>query len=115
MSGQEQQEATVSQGPTAGQAIPEFYTNSVSISVGAWDLVLDFGLRGPGSGDAVPVFRQRMSIQHAWVMCKLLDRLLTRYIADNGPITLPKSLVEELELSEEYKSQLEARRGNGDR
>lgn len=48
-----------------------------------------------------------MSLQFAWVYCAILQRTLDRYVRDNGPITLPKNLLEELDLAEQYQRQSE--------
>lgn len=86
--------------------VPEYYGSSIHVSVGPYEVVVDVGRSDPGSGEAVPEFRQRMSLQFAWVYAGILQRLLDRYIRDNGPISLPKNVVEQLELTEQYERQL---------
>ena len=48
----------------------------------------------------------RMSPEHAWVMVKVLDRLLLNRIKEHGPIRIPAALIEELGLEEEYENDM---------
>ncbi len=94
--------------------VPEFYGSSVHISVGPYEVVVDVGSREPDSDSPTPVFRQRMSLQFAWVYCAILQRTLDMYVRDNGPITLPKNLLEQLYLTEQYQRQSELYRETED-
>ncbi len=94
--------------------VPEFYGSSVHIWVNPYEVVVDVGSRDPGSDSPTPVFRQRMSLQFAWVYCAILQRTLDRYVRDNGPITLPKNLLEQLDLTEQYQRQSELYRETED-
>ncbi|MCG2769821.1 MAG: hypothetical protein L6435_15800 [Anaerolineae bacterium] len=49
-----------------------------------------------------------MSIEHLWVVTKITDNLLQKYIDEVGPLPLPAGLVKELGLEEEYKRDMEA-------
>jgi len=47
-----------------------------------------------------------MSIEHLWVVTKITDNVLQKYIDEVGPLPLPAGLVKELGLEEEYKEDM---------
>jgi len=94
--------------------VPQFYGSSVHISLGPYEVVIDVGRRDPGSREVIPEFRQRMSLHFAWVYSAILQRTLDRYIRDHGPITLPKNILEQLELTEQYERQVTLSRESED-
>jgi hypothetical protein len=70
------------------------YANVVNITLGAFDIVLDFGFKTPeqtqkGSPDYELVARVAMSLGHAKSMLPLLARLVAEYESKVGPITAP--------------------------
>ena len=74
--------------------IEQVYTNAVEITVGPYDLVMDFGFKTPeatkkGSPDVEPVARVAMSLAHAKSMLPLLARVIADYEDKVGPITAP--------------------------
>ena len=87
---------------------PEFYVDSTILQVGPYGALLDFALRGlTGEGaPPIPQVRIRMSIEHLWVVTKITDNLLQKYIDEVGPLPLPAGLVKELGLEEEYKEDM---------
>lgn len=72
----------------------QVYTNAVEITVGPYDLIMDFGFKTPeatkkGSPDVEPVARVAMSLAHAKSMLPLLARMIAEYEEKVGPITAP--------------------------
>jgi hypothetical protein len=72
----------------------QVYANAVEITVGPFDLVMDFGFKTPeatkkGSPDVEPVVRVAMSLSHAKSMLPLLARVIADYEANVGPVTAP--------------------------
>jgi hypothetical protein len=70
------------------------YANTVNITVGAYDLVMDFGFRTPEmtakqSPDYEIVARVAMSLAHAKAMLPGLARVIQQYESQVGPITAP--------------------------
>jgi hypothetical protein len=70
------------------------YANVVDFTVGPFDIVIDFGFKGPeqsrrGSADYDVVSRVAMSLGHAKSMLPLLARLIAEYENKVGPITAP--------------------------
>ena len=114
MTEQELEVRRVDQGLPGPQTFPEYYTNAFNLAISAWDVILDYGIRGSTPLEFQTLFRQRMSLQHAWAMCKLLDKGLQHFIRTNGPITLPRHVLEELGLVEEYDAQTESMDGSDD-
>jgi len=70
------------------------YANVVNITVGPFDLVLDFGFKTPeqtskGSPDYEIVARVAMSLAHAKSMLPILAKVIAEYEQKVGPITAP--------------------------
>jgi hypothetical protein len=71
------------------------YANVVELTTGPYDIVLDFGFRGPESTRLGPdgsydrVARIAMSLAHAKSMLPLLARVIADYEENVGPITAP--------------------------
>jgi Protein of unknown function (DUF3467) len=71
------------------------YANVVELTTGPYDIVLDFGFRGPESLKRGPeggydvVARVAMSLAHAKSMVPLLARVIADYEENIGPITAP--------------------------
>lgn len=84
------------------EEINEVYANSFSLNYGAFDVLLDFGLR---NSDDPPVIKARvhMSMEHAWVMVKLIDRGFQEYRQHGGKFTIPLEVLNQLGLTEEYR------------
>ncbi len=80
----------------------ESYANSVTFAVGAFDVSLDFGLR---HGNAQPETKARinMSLEHAWVMIKLMDRIFQQYRQAGGKFSMPADVLTQLGLTDEYR------------
>lgn len=78
----------------ADDPVQPVYANAVEVTVGAFDLVLDFGFKTPEatkkqSPEVVPVARVAMSLAHAKTMLPILARLIAEYEEKVGPITAP--------------------------
>lgn len=87
--------------------VPEFYVNSFQFTCTVWDTHLQFGLRPVVSGETQlpePQVIVRMGKEHAWIVCKLMDRVLKDYMRDVGPISISQDLLEQLELEDEYRA-----------
>lgn len=74
--------------------IDQVYANAVEVTVGPYDLVLDFGFKTPeatkkGSPEVEPVARVAMSLAHAKSMLPILAKLIAGYEENVGPITAP--------------------------
>ncbi len=70
------------------------YANVVNFTMGAYDLVIDFGFKTPEhaakqSLDYEIVARVAMSLAHAKSMLPILARLIAQYEGQVGPITAP--------------------------
>jgi hypothetical protein len=70
------------------------YANVVDITVGPFDMVIDFGFKSPEqtkrqSADYEVVARVAMSLAHAKAMLPLLARIIAKYEQQVGPITAP--------------------------
>ena len=70
------------------------YANVVDFTVGPFDIVVDFGFKGPeesrrGSADYEVVSRVAMSLPHAKSMLPILAKLIADYESRIGPITAP--------------------------
>jgi len=73
---------------------PIFYANVVNMTLGAFDIVMDFGFKTPeqttrGSADYEHVARIAMSLGHAKTMIPLLARLIAEYEAKVGEVPAP--------------------------
>lgn len=95
---------SVSQPDNSQEELPElFYANSVSVNMGPFDVFMDFAIRMPENPNPRPVARVHMSLQHAWVMAKIIDRLFAQYRQSGGKITIPENVLNELGLFDEYR------------
>jgi hypothetical protein len=71
------------------------YANVVEFTTGPYDIVLDFGFRGPEAakrgepGGYKIVSRVAMSLAHAKSMLPILARVIAEYEEQIGPITAP--------------------------
>jgi hypothetical protein len=70
------------------------YANVVKMSTGPYDLVMDFGFKGPEEMGRVvedfnPTVRVAMSLAHAKSMIPLLARLIAEYEDQAGEIPSP--------------------------
>jgi hypothetical protein len=70
------------------------YANVVDFTLGPYDIVVDFGFKGPeqarkGSPDYDVVARVAMSLGHAKAMLPILARMIAQYESNIGPITAP--------------------------
>jgi len=87
---------------------PEFYTNYARIFSTPYDILIEHGVRYAEaySPSQVPLVRIRTSLEHAWVVAKILNRVIRKHIEMQGPIALPKDMVKELDLEEEYRQDM---------
>jgi hypothetical protein len=83
--------------------ILDFYANSVNFNLGAFDAFVDFSLRTPDNPNPEPSVRIHMSIEHAWVMAKIIDRVFAQFRQQGGKFTIPDQVLNELGLMEEYR------------
>lgn len=84
----------------AGSDTPEYYSDSVRISVTPYSFILDFGLSTESPGEQKRMATLRMSPQHAWVLNRALTKHIAEYEASIGPIRLPDDLLRELGLGD---------------
>ena len=84
--------------------VPEFYVNVFGVNIGAYDVLFTFAQEDATKEEVVrkEVVKLRTSHKHAWVMVKLLNSLMDKYVTDIGPFSLPKEIVERHQLQEEY-------------
>lgn len=75
--------------------VQQVYANNASIEVNVYDFALIFGI-SDSTNSTAPVIAVRMSPQHAKSVALLLERFLTAYEAEVGPIPLPELLVNRL-------------------
>ncbi len=73
---------------------PPAYVNVMDVTMGPFDVVIDFGFKGPeqsrrGSADYDIVARIAMSPGHAKSMLPLLARMIADYEQQVGPIPAP--------------------------
>jgi hypothetical protein len=85
--------------------VPDVYADSVRFEVSLWGVTLEFGQQqraGPqGKTQPLPRLRVHMSPQHAKVMAKLFVKNMRAYEENLTPITIPKQVLDELQLEEE--------------
>jgi Protein of unknown function (DUF3467) len=72
----------------------QLYANAVEMTVGPFDLVMDFGFRPPESTkrqstEVERVARVAMSLGHAKSMLPILANLIAQYEQNIGPIPAP--------------------------
>lgn len=84
----------------------QVYANSVNFNLGAFDAFIDFSLRTPDDQTPPPLVRVHMSIEHAWVMVKIIDRVFADYRMKGGKFTIPPQVLEELGLNDEYREDM---------
>ena len=70
------------------------YANVANVTVGPYDLVIDFGFKSPeqtqtGSPEYKVVSRVAMSLAHGKTLLPLLARVIAEYEQKVGPITAP--------------------------
>ncbi len=82
------------------------YSNAANFTIGAFDTFLEFSLRSPDTPNPRPIVRVHMSIEHAWVMAKLIDRLFADYRQKGGKFTIPQQVLLELGLTDEYREDM---------
>ncbi len=74
---------------------PIYYANIVNMTIGPFDLVMDFGFRTPeqttrgAPADYEHVARVAMSLAHAKSMIPLLAKVIAEYESKVGTITAP--------------------------
>ncbi len=88
--------------------VPEFYANSVSLAMSAFDATLTFGVQDLSKIDqtkpVVPgvvlptktIAMVRMSPQLALILSKVLSRSVEQYEAQNGKIPVQSELLKQL-------------------
>lgn len=80
--------------PTEDDDVRVVYANSVELSAGPFDIVFDFGFRGPVPGSSKPgrpqsVAKVAMSLSHAKTMLPILARVIADYEKNVGTIPAP--------------------------
>jgi hypothetical protein len=102
------EEATTIEQPLPAQEVPEFYVDASAFYASVYDLVIEHGLRYPSASPTgpVPQVRIRMSLPHAWVVAKILNKVMREHVAKLGPISLPKAVLAELKLEDEYRQDM---------
>lgn len=81
-----------------GSDTPEYYSDSVRISVTPYSFILDFGVSTESPGEQKRMATVRMSPQHAWVLNRALGKHIAEYEASIGSIRLPDDLLRDLGL-----------------
>jgi hypothetical protein len=74
---------------------PTFYANVMALTLGPFDLILDFGFKRPeqqGTDQFDKVARIAVSLSHAKTMVPLLQRIVTEYEKNVGAIAVPDSM-----------------------
>lgn len=99
-------ERSQDQSSNESEELKQVYANSVGFNFGAFDVFMEFSLRTPENLNPTPSVRVHMSIQHAWVMAKILDRLFAQYRQGGGKFTIPPPVLNELGLTDEYKEDM---------
>jgi hypothetical protein len=102
----EEHKRALSQSQAEPAQLTQVYANSVNFTLGAFDAFLDFALRTPEEQNPKPLVRVHMSIQHAWVMAKIIDRLFAAFRQQGGKFTIPEQVLNELGLLEEYREDM---------
>ena len=80
--------------PDGADTPPLVYANVVQITIGPFDLVMDFGFKTPeqtqrGAMEYDSVVRVAMSLAHAKSMVPILPNVIAQYEQQDGPITAP--------------------------
>ena len=73
---------------------PPVYANVANVTVGAFDVILDFGYRSPEQMQHLPpeyeiVSRVAMSLSHAKSLLPLLSKVVAAYETAHGTIPAP--------------------------
>lgn len=89
------------------KAIPDTYADSTRFDITVYGVTLEFGqirsVAGVGHRSShIPRVRVSMSPQHAKVLAKLLMKNMKAYEAQVGKITLPRQVLEELGIAEDW-------------
>jgi len=92
--------------PVGSEQPLQVYSNSVNFTLGAFDAFVDFTLRTPEDQNPKPLVRVHMSIQHAWVMAKIIDRVFAQFRQQGGKFTIPEQVLNELGLTDEYREDM---------
>lgn len=80
---------------------PTYYASAVNVVSTPWDLTLQFSQRhGPTAKDVEPVANVILSPQHAYVLARLLGRIVDDYERNIGKINLPPRLLNDLGIEE---------------
>jgi hypothetical protein len=79
----------------------DFYSNSLNIQVGAYDMTLTFGVSTEPGKPPRQLVRVRMSPQHALVMAKMMEKNMLAYRENIGKINLPPRLYQDMGLEVE--------------
>ncbi|MBI3988515.1 MAG: DUF3467 domain-containing protein [candidate division NC10 bacterium] len=87
--------------PEDQEQLLDFYSNSVSFQVTAYDVMITFAITTEPGKPPKPLVRIRMSPQHALVMAKLFERNMLAYRENIGKINLPPRLYQDLGLEVE--------------
>lgn len=79
------------------QQFTEAYVNSLGVQLNAYEFALQFGVTDLHDLESIRhVVTLRMSPQHAKSIVLLLQRFVTIYEEQTGPINLPKELTQSL-------------------
>lgn len=89
------------QPPVIEEDVPNVYANSVGMTMGVYDFILQFGqVTDPKDGPRINAVVQ-MSPQHAKVFGMVLLKNLKKYEKDIGKINLPSAMIKELGIENE--------------
>jgi hypothetical protein len=80
---------------------PEFYSDSASVGLNPFGVVITFGLITDSPGSQRTQVVVRMSPQHALALTQVLRNHLRKYQEQVGPIPLPAEMRRELGLDED--------------
>lgn len=87
--------------------VPDVYADGTRFFLSPYGLTVYLQqkdhLQEPDRNVAHLVCKVNMSHAQAWVFSVMLSRLLDRYVREVGPIPLPKKLVADLKLEDEYR------------
>lgn len=93
----------------AEKTVPDVYTDSVGFELSVYGITLIIGKveagqrpAGQGKPATIPRVRVHMSPQHAKVMAKVFAKTLAEYEGKVGPIPIPKPVLDELGITEEW-------------
>lgn len=102
MQGDGQQSAFVNVQPTvvsSDSSVPDVYADGVTVQAGYAGFTLIFSRSTSDQPVAVGVVR--VSPQQAFVMTQLLRRILKSYEGDIGKISIPKAVLDALQIDKE--------------